>query len=179
MTEDRRTRRTNILTVSFILIAVGIWMMFSALFSSDPIDNLKGTTMLISNSPLRFKVILLVLDAYRLDYLHRVGLLERYASQHPNNSRIVRMKASFPTMTAERIQAMMTGTELSQPSVLANFMSEKTQVDSIPNKINASLLLGDDTWNKLYNFNKTITCRSFDVADLDTCDSTVINNLLK
>lgn len=42
-----------------------------------------------------------------------------------------------------------------------------------------SLLLGDDTWGKLYNFSKAVTCRSFDVADLDTCDNIVIDNLEK
>lgn len=57
-------------------------------------------------------------------------------------------------------------------------MSEKSEADSIPHKVGSSLLLGDDTWAKLYNFSKAITCRSFDVADLDSCDSAVIDNLL-
>jgi hypothetical protein len=169
----------RILLSSFILITVAVWLVWSAIFASDPTDTEVGDTMLIKDSPISFKVVLLVLDAYRMDYLHRQGILEKYVHSHPSSARFLKMKASFPTMTAERIQVMMTGTELSQPSVLANFMSEKSNLDSIPKKIRNSLLLGDDTWIKLYDFERAITCRSFDVADLDTCDNTVTDNLLR
>lgn len=82
--------------------------------------------MLISNSTLKYKVVFLVLDAFRLDYYHRFGLMSHYLKTHPNNSRLLQMSAESPTMTAERIQAMMTGTELSAPSFLSNFLSSKS-----------------------------------------------------
>jgi len=76
-----------------VFATVGMWLMFRALFASEPASAEQGTTMLISDSPIRFKVILLVLDAYRLDYLNRAGLLKRYIEQHPHNSRFLNMKA--------------------------------------------------------------------------------------
>lgn len=73
---------------------------------------------------------------------------------------------------------MMSGTELSAPSFLANFLSSKSTVDSIPQRVaNSSLLLGDDTWEKLYGFSKTVPCSSFDVADFDSCDRAVTDHI--
>jgi predicted AlkP superfamily pyrophosphatase or phosphodiesterase len=174
-----QVRPATVQLIMLVMLLAGMRFILSGLFYTDPIDVEIGTTMLIRNSPVKFKVILIVLDAFRLDYYHRFGLMAKYVLGHPNNSRLVQMVANSPTMTAERIQAMMTGTELSQPSVLANFMSSKLQTDNIINKVNSSLLLGDDTWDKLFNFSKVITCRSFDVADIDSCDRVVSDNLLK
>lgn len=98
------------LIVSLVLAAIGMWLVLSALFASSAMSTERSNIMLINQSPLRFRVILLVLDAYRLDYLYRAGILERHVRNHPNQSRLLKMKASFPTMTAERIQVMMTGT---------------------------------------------------------------------
>jgi phosphatidylinositol glycan class O len=47
------------------------------------------------------------------------------------------------------------------------------------NKLSNTLLLGDDTWEKLYNFKLAITCKSFKVSDFHTCDQVIRDNLLE
>lgn len=163
---------------SALAIVLGMWLLLGGIFSQDPADQEVGQDMLIHNSPLKYKVILLVLDAFRLDYYHRFGLLAKYVKLHPNNSRLLQVKAQTPTMTAERIQAMVTGTELSSPSFLANFLSRESHTDNILLRVqDSSLLLGDDTWEKLFPFARSVPCRSFDVADFDSCDNAVKDNI--
>lgn len=38
--------------------------------------------------------------------------------------------------------------------------------------------IGDDTWPRLYNMQKSISCESFVVSDLHSCDKLVIENLI-
>lgn len=161
----------------YVLFVLGTYAIFSALLYSNPLNTQSGTTMLLPNSPAKYKVVLIILDAFRRDYYGHWATIKQYISNHSDRSKFIGIKANAPTMTAERIQAMMIGSEMTQPSVFANFISTKTPIDNVIRKIESSLLLGDDTWDHIFTFSESITCRSFEVFDLDTCDNTVISNI--
>lgn len=90
--------------------------------------------------------------------------------------------ADAPTTTAQRLKAIATG---SMPAFLeagSNFNSEAIELDSIIHQMQGSaVLLGDDTWEKLFpntanhrHWKKSVGIPSFDVADFDTNDDAVL-----
>ncbi|KAG5477689.1 hypothetical protein LSCM1_04983 [Leishmania martiniquensis] len=93
--------------------------------------------------------------------------------------------ADAPTTTAQRIKAIATGTMPAFLEAGSNFNSDAIEVDSIVGQMNGSaVLLGDDTWEKLFpntcarrHWKKAVGVLSFDVADFDTNDDAVLAEL--
>lgn len=162
---------------SLILFAVGTFSVLTGILYSDPLSTEQSSTMLLEKSPLKFSVVLIVVDAFRQDYYKQWQNIRQYIDRNADKAKFIKVKANAPTMTAERIQTMMVGAEMTQPSILSNFLSTKINIDNIVRKTDKSLLLGDDTWDKIFTFSKSITCRSFEVFDLDSCDNTVSTNI--
>jgi hypothetical protein len=76
-----------------LLLVLGLWALLGAVFHADPLEAEQGHDMLIQSSPLKYKVVLIVLDAFRLDYYHRFGLMAKYVKDHPQKARLLQMKA--------------------------------------------------------------------------------------
>lgn len=79
----------------------------------------------------------------------------------------------------------MTGSEIfSSGNILKTFLASQVDADNIITQLNShnktSVILGDNTWVKLYQFNDSAVCtNTFDVHDLDTCDRVVYDNFDK
>ena len=93
--------------------------------------------------------------------------------------------ADAPTTTAQRIKAIATGTMPAFLEAGSNFNSEAIELDSIVGQLNGSaVLLGDDTWEKLFpntgaktHWKHVVGIPSFDVADFHTNDDAVLKEL--
>ena len=78
----------------------------------------------------------------------------------------------------------MTGSEVySVTSIIDAFFSSRVRVDNLVEQINrnngVTVSLGDDTWNKLFNFKISYPCQTtFDIWDWNTCDQIIYNNLI-
>ncbi|KPA79034.1 putative ethanolamine phosphotransferase [Leptomonas pyrrhocoris] len=93
--------------------------------------------------------------------------------------------ADTPTTTAQRIKAIATGTMPAFLEAGSNFNSDAIELDSIIGQMNGSaVLLGDDTWEKLFpntptkrHWKHAVGVPSFDVADFDTNDDAVLGEV--
>ncbi|KPI88922.1 putative ethanolamine phosphotransferase [Leptomonas seymouri] len=93
--------------------------------------------------------------------------------------------ADAPTTTAQRIKAIATGTMPAFLEAGSNFNSEAIEIDSIVHQMNGSaVLLGDDTWEKLFpntptkrHWKHSVGIPSFDVADFDSNDEAVLDEI--
>lgn len=78
----------------------------------------------------------------------------------------------------------MTGSEVySVTGIFDAFFSTSVAVDNIISQIHrhngSSVSLGDNTWNKLFEFTVSYPCEStFDIWDWSTCDTIIYNNLI-
>ena len=81
------------------------------------------------------------------------------------------MKVSEPTMTTQKIETLMTGSEIfSSTSAIDAFFSSQVLVDNLINQVrrkNGTVIsMGDETWGKLFSLNIEYPCdRTFDIWD--------------
>ena len=77
----------------------------------------------------------------------------------------------------------MTGSEVfSSSNILSTFLAAQISIDNIITQLNASnkssIVFGDDTWVKLFDFSDSKTCaNTYDVNDISSCDETIYKNL--
>lgn len=141
------------------------------------------------------KIIFFIIDALRYDFItsnnlnHLNNNLTKFQVIHNlllNNSsqcNLYKFKADSPTTTSQRLNGIMTG---SLPTFIEfgnNFQSSQIIEDSLIKqwKLNNKkiIMLGDDTWEKLFpdQFDISYPFDSFNTRDLDTVDYGILNNL--
>nr|CAD7577302.1 unnamed protein product [Timema californicum] len=145
------------------------------------------------------KVVLLIIDALKFDFMdYNITLQENEAqafqnkftvvheliSSRPNNSKLFKFIADPPTTTMQRLKALTTGTLPTFVDVGSNFatpeINEDNLLDQLTTQNKTVVFMGDDTWVGLYpgRFIREYPFPSFNVWDLDTVDSGILDNLI-
>lgn len=130
------------------------------------------------------KVILVIIDSLRYDYFTKIPFFEIINTRYPSKSFITKCKVGNPTMTTQRVESLMTGSEIfSSANIFKSFFASKLQTDNIINQLNSqnktSIIFGDDTWAKLFEFTAEKTCvHTYNVHDYDSCDKLIYENMI-
>lgn len=104
-------------------------------------------------------------------------------AKYPASTYLAKSKVGNPTMTTQRIESMMTGSEIfSSGNILKTFLASRVDYDNLVSQLNhnnkSAAIFGDNTWVKLFDFSHSEVCvNTFDVHDLDTCDRVVYDHL--
>lgn len=144
------------------------------------------------------RVVLLLIDALRFDFAYynnsvkssellpfqnRLTIIEELITTLPNNSVLYKFIANPPTTTLQRLKGLTTGSLPTFIDIGSNFatpeINEDNILDQLLNENKKIVFMGDDTWTALYpgRFLRQYPYPSFNVWDLDTVDTGVINNL--
>ncbi|GKZ37412.1 hypothetical protein AbraIFM66950_008935 [Aspergillus brasiliensis] len=148
-------------------------------------------------SPPTFtKAIILLIDALRYDftiptisnetYHNALTILHTTATNHPHNALLYPFIADPPTTTLQRLKALTTGTLPTFIEAGSNFAGAAITEDNLISQLHDAgkrlVLLGDDTWVKLFPgyFDPSLSrpYGSFLVEDLHTVDEGVYEHLL-
>ncbi|MFH4979999.1 hypothetical protein AB6A40_006708 [Gnathostoma spinigerum] len=147
--------------------------------------------------PAQYKrAIIVLIDALRYDFLapyNVSNIYQPYLGHFPtvyhlltsqeDSSALFHFRADPPTTTLQRLKAITTGSLPTFIDVSANFASsavcEDNWIDQLVSLGRNLTMLGDDTWISLYphQFARSHHCPSFDVADLDSVDEVIIDNI--
>jgi len=131
------------------------------------------------------RILFVVIDALRYDYLKKMTFVEKSKEINGNKSFVLKCRVGNPTMTTQRIESLMTGSEFfSFKNILSTFLASKVNIDNIISQLNkknkSAIIFGDDTWAKLFDFSASNVCENtYDVNDIHTCDQIIYNNLPK
>lgn len=142
--------------------------------------------------PPRSKVVLLIVDALKYEFVDWHENVEVDATYHlnkmpvvrdllrsaPENTRLFKAIADAPTTTMQRLKALTTGTLPTFIDAGSNFASESISEDNLidqSREYGGVVFMGDDTWISLYpnKFLRQLPSPSFNVWDLDTVDRQV------
>ncbi|XP_015108487.1 GPI ethanolamine phosphate transferase 3 [Diachasma alloeum] len=144
--------------------------------------------------PPRARVVLLVIDALKYDFLkwtdsppdvnfhrNKVPIVHRLLTEEPTNARLFKSIADPPTTTMQRIKALTTGTLPTFIDISSSFSTGEIDEDNLieQNNKNGVVFMGDDTWTGLFpdKFLRQFPSPSFNVFDLDTVDRDVRNRI--
>ncbi|XP_067001919.2 GPI ethanolamine phosphate transferase 3 isoform X2 [Anabrus simplex] len=162
-------------------------------------DQFSATDSEVRCAPSRAKVILIVIDALRYDFVlydESAQDSQRFAYQNkltvvndllinkPNNSKLYKFVADPPTTTMQRLKGITTGSLPTFIDVGSNFATPEINEDNIIDqlqKYNRNVVfMGDDTWVGLYpsRFVREFSYPSFNVWDLDTVDNGIKDHLI-
>lgn len=180
------------LFIPFIQLC-GIYLFSTGfLLSRQSLQNISTAQSLI---PTHSKVVLIILDALRYDFLtdegdnqyyHRVLTLPNEMSKkYPTNSWIFNSYADPPTSTMQRIKALVTGSLPTFVDITAQFglggvgAEEDNWLIQARRANKTTGFVGDDTWTTLYphSFDTAYPFDSFNVEDLDGVDDGVEKHL--
>lgn len=159
--------------------------------------------------PAQFrKVVILVVDALRFDFVHSGGgggvdggggggasakespsrfyrghlpLLSSLLVEQPQNSMLYRFEADAPTVTMQRLKALMTGSLPTFVDVADNYAAAAVPEDNLVAQLVAHnrsvVFVGDDTWHGLFGgqFLRSSPHPSFNVKDLHSNDALVMD----
>ena len=83
--------------------------------------------------------------------------------KYPRSTYIGKSTVGNPTMTTQRIESLMTGSEIfSSGNILKTFLASKVDADNLIDQLNqvnkSSAVLGDNTWVKLFGFTDEEIC---------------------
>ncbi|GJE99681.1 GPI ethanolamine phosphate transferase 3 [Phanerochaete sordida] len=148
--------------------------------------------------PSHKRVVLLVIDALRFDFLspnppspaspyhHNVlRIPAELSAQHPDRSLLFTSFADPPTTTLQRIKGITAGSLPTFIDMGSNFGGYSILEDSLIGQLRAAgkkiAFMGDDTWTTVFptsfEENMTFPYDSFNVEDLHTVDEGVIEHL--
>lgn len=147
----------------------------------------------------RAKVVLIVIDALKFDFVYfdeklkdqellpyqnKLTVINDLLTKEPNHTRLFKFIADPPTTTMQRLKGLTTGSLPTFIDVGSNFATPEINEDNLLDQIKAQnkniVFMGDDTWSGLYpkRFIREYSYPSFNVWDLDTVDSGIMNHLL-
>nr|CAD7398348.1 unnamed protein product [Timema poppensis] len=117
-------------------------------------------------------------------FQNKFTVVHELISSRPNNSKLFKFIADPPTTTMQRLKALTTGTLPTFVDVGSNFatpeINEDNLLDQLTTQNKTVVFMGDDTWVGLYpgRFIREYPFPSFNVWDLDTVDSGILDNLI-
>ena len=147
------------------------------------------------------KVVMLIIDGIRIDMMalnqdgmqscaskyicNNLKYMQEILRYNSSQSRLFTFKADPPTVTSQRIQALMTGTLPSFIDIASNFHANGLVEDDLlfqlrHNNRTKHYFLGDDTWGSIYPleyFTKSYPFDSFNTHDLDSVDNGIASNM--
>ncbi|XP_013378489.1 PREDICTED: GPI ethanolamine phosphate transferase 3 isoform X4 [Chinchilla lanigera] len=118
-----------------------------------------------------------------LPFLGKLGSLQRLLETRPHHSRLYRSQVDPPTTTMQRLKALTTGSLPTFIDAGSNFASHAILEDNLIKQLNSAgrriVFMGDDTWRDLFPgaFSKAFFFSSFNVRDLHTVDSGILEHL--
>jgi phosphatidylinositol glycan class O len=176
--------------------------------TGEPIDAQSYRPSLFASSeeiciyPKQFdRVVILVVDALRYDFVrappsadssdddvtqHRfyrghLPVLSSVLAEQPHHSMLFRFEADAPTVTMQRLKALMTGSLPTFVDVADNYGADAVPEDNLVRQLVAhnrsAVFVGDDTWHGLYGslFTRSTPHPSFNVKDLHSNDKVVMD----
>jgi hypothetical protein len=158
------------------------------------------------------RVVLLVIDAWRHDFaawdegyadpragpvgegglpppppfINRMHRLKALLASRPRHAALYRFVADAPTVTAQRLKGLTSGSLPTFIDIGSNFASPAIAEDNLVTQLSANFadgrgmaFVGDDTWAALFPsaFTLSLPYPSFDVKDLHTVDEGVATHL--
>uniref|UniRef100_F1SIH4 GPI ethanolamine phosphate transferase 3, catalytic subunit n=1 Tax=Sus scrofa TaxID=9823 RepID=F1SIH4_PIG len=147
------------------------------------------------------RLVLVVIDALRFDFakpqfshvsgeppvslpfLGKLSSLQRILESQPHHARLYQSKVDPPTTTMQRIKALTTGSLPTFVDAGSNFASYAIAEDNLIKQLTSTgrrvVFMGDETWNDLFPgaFSQAFFFPSFDVRDLHTVDSGILERL--
>jgi len=145
------------------------------------------------------RVILVVIDALRYDFMlfnsslkdseqqpfqNHMKIVNEVLTNKPKNSRLYKFIADPPTTTLQRLLGLTSGSLPTFIDAGSNFASTEVNEDNIIDQLvlkkKVTVMMGDDTWLRLYpsKFSRAYPFESFNVWDLDTLDNGVKKHLI-
>lgn len=149
------------------------------------------------------RVVILVVDALRYDFVrggvdHRrddddvsssatrfyrghLPVLSSVLAEQPHHSMLFRFEADAPTVTMQRLKALMTGSLPTFVDVADNYAADAVPEDNLVRQLVAHnrtvVFAGDDTWHGLFgaHFARSTPHPSFNVKDLHSNDAVVMD----
>jgi phosphatidylinositol glycan class O len=131
-----------------------------------------------------WQLVVIVVDALRLDFVtgteappHPLAFIRELASRTDGTAALFPFLADPPTVTAQRLKGLTTGSLPTFLDARDNFASPAIDEDNWVAQMRAAnrgpmLFAGDDTWLSLFpnEFSSAYPFPSFDVRDFDTVD---------
>lgn len=144
--------------------------------------------------PTKTKVVLLVVDALKYEFVkwhdgteslstyhrNKIPIVTQMMRKEPDKTRLYKFIADPPTTTLQRLKALVTGTLPTFIDIGSNFATDEINEDNlIDQKANGIVFMGDDTWTHLFpkRFLRQFPSPSFNMWDLDTVDREVRNRI--
>jgi phosphatidylinositol glycan class O len=172
----------------FILYAIGLYLFSSGfLLSRKPLENVSDFKFThLSENRTFDKVVLVVVDALRYDFIERTGnsgnIIFEVLDDGVSSVTRLHLRSDPPTTTMQRIKSMVTGSLPSFVEAGSNFattsMAEDNLLHQYVNRFPSSRIhfMGDDTWTYLFPDILNDTCcvfpyESFKLFDLNTVDN--------
>ncbi|KIJ32341.1 hypothetical protein M422DRAFT_234163 [Sphaerobolus stellatus SS14] len=152
--------------------------------------------------PVHSKLVFLIIDALRFDFIspqpavepspyyhHVLSLPAELTAEDPTRSFIFNTFVDPPTTTLQRIKGITTGSLPTFVDMGSNFAASQISEDSLVLQVEKAgkkarkvAFMGDDTWTAVYptslSGNLSFPFDSFNVEDLHSVDEGVIANLL-
>ncbi|KAJ3385966.1 mannose-ethanolamine phosphotransferase gpi13 [Lobulomyces angularis] len=173
--------------IKVLLYLIGIYI-FSSGFLLSRLNLVQKSTRITGLNVKNQKAIIIILDALRFDfthssnnsnlYLNNLKILENLKENSASNALLLRSRSDPPTTTAQRLEAMLTGSLPTFIDLSSNFGDNKISEDNLiyqlvqqKKKIH---FMGDDTWLNLFPseyFYKAHPFPSFEVWDLHSVDN--------
>lgn len=147
------------------------------------------------------RVVILVVDALRYDFVRsrpanadddvsssasrfyrgHLPVLSSVLAEQPHHSMLFRFEADAPTVTMQRLKALMTGSLPTFVDVADNYAADAVPEDNLVRQLVAHnrtvVFAGDDTWHGLFgsHFTRSTPHPSFNVKDLHSNDAVVMD----
>eukprot|EP01031_Cornospumella_fuschlensis_P037753 gene37753-45866_t len=165
-------------------------------YIEDIIFNKSSSQSCLAENDAR-KVIWVIIDGLRLDFLQRQPQptspahnqflnMAKLMENSPSNVLLYAFVADPPTVTAQRLKALTTGTLPTFLDVGSNMHSAAVAEDNLLDQLvghygreRGGVVLGDDTWRSLYptQFSRYKVHPSLDTRDLYTADRQVFQDI--
>eukprot|EP01038_Epipyxis_sp_PR26KG_P011515 gene11515-15425_t len=155
----------------------------------------------VSNSILINKIVIIIIDALRLDFMvqndnfnqsNSKSSYNKFPHMHdllinkPSQCTLFGLYADPPTVTSQRLKGLTTGTLPTFVDISSNFNSPNIKEDNIidqwMNKLDKNhrfVVMGDDTWGLLFpsQFQRKFLFDSFNTHDINTVDNGILQHL--
>lgn len=140
--------------------------------------------------PPQQRIVLFIIDGLRYDFVnttqnHYFPYLHHLLNHNKSQSKLWKFIADPPTVTAQRLKGLTTGTLPTFIDIGSNLNSSAISDDNVIDQLRWNypleeiVVLGDDTWTALFphHFHHVHVFDSFNTKDLDTVDNGIWNLL--
>nr|XP_015837705.1 PREDICTED: GPI ethanolamine phosphate transferase 2 isoform X3 [Tribolium castaneum] len=168
--------------LNYVIAAVSVLLYLHGFFPipTRPIEKAPPSNR--THTPNAKKLVLVVIDALRLDFISATKTPFLSKSLR-NNGCFIHLKVETPTVTLPRIKALTTGNVPQFVDIILNLANPTKVEDSFIHRAHAAgkkiVFYGDDIWVKLFSdeFVRSEGTSSFFVNDFTEVDDNVTRNV--